>query len=161
MRSVYQHLADIESLYDEASSRGSEMIRSMATEIDSSWTLARRIEAFTTNRATMLERTRSISLAGILTGATSAIVRENRQQLAEWARARVAGIFADDLATLPEPVADGILTAIESLSSASVWAYLRETGFAPQAAHQVMQVGIAALLAGGRMEPPSADGAAP
>jgi TetR/AcrR family transcriptional regulator, regulator of autoinduction and epiphytic fitness len=157
VRSVYQHLADLESLYDEASSRGAEMIRSMASEIDPTWTLARRIEAFATNRATMLERTRSISRAGVLTGTTSAVVRENRQQLAEWARARVASIFSGDLATLPEPVADGILTAIEALSSASTWGYLRDTGYAPQAAHQVMQVGIAALLAGGRVEPTPGD----
>ena len=154
VRSVYQHLVDLESLYDEASTRGAEMIRSMATDVDPALPLTKRIEAFTVNRATMLERTRPISRAGVLTGTTSAAVRENRQRLADWTRQRVAAIFGAELATLPEPVAQGIVCAIDALSSASSWAYLRDTGYTPQAAHQVMQVGIAALLAGARAERP-------
>ncbi len=159
VRSVYQHLVDLESLYDEASTRGVEMIRSMASDVDPSLPLSKRIEAFSVNRATMLERTRPISRAAILTGTTSAVVRENRQQMAEWSRERVTIIFGAELATLPEQVAQGIICAIDALSSASTWAYLRDTGYSPQAAHQVMQVGVAALLAGARVErtEPTAD----
>ena len=158
VRSVYQHLADLESLYNDASTRGTEMVRAMAKEVDPSLPLARRIEEYTVNRATMLERTRPISRAGVLTGTTSAVVRENRQKMADWGRERVGRIFAAELATMPEAVAQSVLGAIEALSSAPTWDYMRETGYSPQAAHQVMQVGVAALLAGSRTDRPESAG---
>jgi AcrR family transcriptional regulator len=153
VRSVYQHLSDVEGLYAEAAARAAEAVRAMANEIDPSWPLTRRIEEFTLNRAVSLEKARPITRAGLVTEATSPVVRESRQKMNEWQRERIAHIFAGELEGIPEPVATGLVAAIDSLSCADMWVHWRSIGYNPQEAHQIMQVGVAAILAGARPSP--------
>lgn len=148
VRSVYQHFTDIEGLYADAAARTFDWVLSVTSEIDPGWPLARRIEEFANAQATALEALTPFSRASRLIEISSPTVRLYRATMQQWGLDRVARIFGAELDGVPEPVRDGVLAAVDVLTSADGWEHLRTTGASVEAARQAIQVGMTALLSG-------------
>jgi len=148
VRSVYQHFADVEGLYADASSRTLGWLQTSSAEIDPGLPLPRRIDTYALNRATTLETLAPFIRASRLMEPTSAVMRENRAAMHRWERSRISGAFAPELERINAGARSSLLSAIDALCSAEAWEHLRLSGHSARSARLVLRSGVTALLAG-------------
>jgi AcrR family transcriptional regulator len=148
VRSVYQHFADVEGLYADASARTLEWLRTSSAQIDPGLPLERRIDTYAANRASTLETLSPFIRASRLVEPTSAVMRENRAVMRRWERGRISAVFAPELERGTPASRSSLLSAIDTLTSAEAWEHLRTSGHSARTARQVLRRGVAALLAG-------------
>ncbi len=146
VRSVYQHFADVEGLYADATERTYEWVRETAKEIDPALGVAERVDAFVESRSSTLETLLPFHRAVRLMEPTSDRVRNDRLAMEKWEKDRVGRVFAQELRAMDPPKRNGVLAGIEVLSSADSWDHLRRNGQSARAARQVLRSGILCLL---------------
>jgi AcrR family transcriptional regulator len=146
VRSVYQHFADVEGLYADASARTLHWLRSSWSEIDPRWPLTQKIDEYSSNRASTLETLSPFSRASRLIEPNSAVMRENRATMRRWERIRIAAVFSPELEQMDPTERASRLSALDTLSSTEAWEHLRGSGRSVRSARQVLRSGLAALL---------------
>jgi AcrR family transcriptional regulator len=148
VRSVYQHFADVEGLYADASARTLDWVRSSWVEIDPDWPLARKIDEYSSYRVLTLEALSPFSRASRLIEPTSAVMRENRSTMRRWERERIAEVFSPELGRVGGTERDACLCALDTLTSTEAWEHLRGSGQSVRSARLVLRSAMVALLAG-------------
>ena len=148
VRSVYQHFTDVEGLFQETAARTCQMAQAMRVEIDPGWSLEKRVEAFTAERAAVLEALTPFNRASRLIEPSSSPLRESRLTLEQVGQEELEGVFDAELGQLEMPERGTLLAALDVMTSWPMWDHLRDSGAAPRDARRVMRVGLLAMLAG-------------
>jgi TetR/AcrR family transcriptional regulator of autoinduction and epiphytic fitness len=149
VRSVYQHFADVESLYADAADRTYRSVRETSKDLDVSLPLAKRVDLFVGHRTATLEALLPLRRAVRLMEPESDRIRDLRMEMEAWEKDRVAKVFAPELRKKATPSRSAALAGIDVLTSAESWDRLRRHGLSVRAARQVLRSGILALLGGG------------
>jgi len=148
LRTVWQQFADREALLVEAVRRDREIQRSLVKRIDPDQPLAARVEAFTSQRARVLEEMTPTWRAARAEQSFSAELRHDRGRRNAGARAEVEQIFAPELDQLPGQQRAQLLDALHAISLWSFWETLRtDLGLSPLAAREIVSRILTALLA--------------
>jgi TetR/AcrR family transcriptional regulator of autoinduction and epiphytic fitness len=124
-RSVFQHFADVESIYEAAGRRVGADLRPLLEPVDITLPLAARLDALVERRRALLERVDPIARAARVREPFSAQLQANRRHLSALMREQCRRVFAPELAGRPEAVADELGTAIAGAMSWSLWNHLR------------------------------------
>jgi len=148
VRSVYQHFSDVEGLFQATSTRTYEWVMGMTVDIDPSWSLDRRIEAFVAERSSILEALTPFSRASRLIEPTSVALRENRMLMEKQGREELSRVFATELEQLGGAERSAVLASLDVLTTWSSWDHMRNGGSSVRMARLVMRTGITAVLAG-------------
>lgn len=148
VRSVYQHFTDVEGLYRETAARAYKTMMAMVVDINPSWPIERRVDAFVAARSTLLEELSPISRASRVVEASSTALRDSRLMLEKEGRDELARVFGPELSKLQGAARSNLLAAMDLLSTWSAWDHLRTAGTTTRTARQVMRTGLLALLRG-------------
>ncbi|HLN15196.1 MAG TPA: TetR/AcrR family transcriptional regulator [Acidimicrobiales bacterium] len=148
VRSVYQHFSDVEGLFQETSSRNYEWAMAMVVDIDQTWPLKRRIDAFVAERSAVLEELTPFSRASRLIEPASPALRESRLLIEKEIRDELTRVFAPELSMLEPPERAVLLGALDVVTTWAAWDHLRNAGIGVKVARQIMRAGVACLLRG-------------
>ena len=148
VRSVYQHFTDVEGLFQETAARTCQTAQAMRIEIDPTWTLEKRVESFTAERAAVLESLTPFNRASRLIEPSSSPLRESRLTLAQAGLEELEAVFYAELGQLEMPERATLLAALDVMTSWAMWDHLRDSGATTRDARRVMRVGLLAMLAG-------------
>lgn len=147
LRTVWQQFADREALMVEAVRRDREILRSLVTRIDPEQPLAARVEAFTDQRARVLEEMTPTWRAARIQQPYSAQLQHDRKRRNSGGRAEVEQVFAPELDQLPRSQRDQLVDALHAISLWSFWETLRtDLGLSPLAAKEMLTRTFSALL---------------
>ena len=148
LRSVFQHFADLDALFAEASDRELSRIASRVDTIDPSGTLAERIDAFLRQRTVVLEQLTPARRAALLQEPTSELIVGVRDRLLALGREEVERTFAPELAGHDGDDRGELLDALDAVTSWQTWEALRaHQGLSIGAARSVVARTVRALLA--------------
>lgn len=146
-RTVWQHFADLESLYVEAGQLDAELVAALTERIDVDQPLEVRIALFTTQRARLFEEMAPSWRAGRLQEPFSEQIRRNRKALVEVAGREVAHLFAPELRAAPARQRAALSAAVQVSSLWAAWESMRtELNLSPAEARQVVARTLTALL---------------
>ncbi len=147
LRTVWQQFADREALLVEAVRRDREIQRSLVARIDPNQPLAVRVEAFTTQRARVLEEMTPTWRAARVEQPFSDQLQYDRKRRNSGALAEVRQIFAPELDQLPRQQREQLVDALHAISLWSFWETLRtDLGLSPLGAKEIMTRTFTALL---------------
>jgi TetR/AcrR family transcriptional regulator of autoinduction and epiphytic fitness len=146
-RSVFQHFADVESIYEAAGARVGADLRPLLGPIDTTLSLPARVEALAEVRRALLETVDPIARAARVREPFSPQLQASRRALSAMMREQCRQAFAPELADrLPED-ADQLVTAIAGALSWSLWNHLRaDLGLGDHDALAVMTRLVAGVL---------------
>ena len=148
LRTVWQQFADREALLVEAVRRDREIQRSLVQRIDPAQPLAVRVEAFTSQRARVLEEMTPTWRAARVEQPFSEELQHDRRRRNAGSRAEVEQVFAPELAQLPGQRRDQLVDALHAVSLWSFWETLRtDLGLSPLAAKEILSRIFSSLLA--------------
>jgi len=148
LRTVWQQFADREALLVEAVRRDREIQRSLVKRIDPAQPLAVRVEAFTSQRARVLEEMTPTWRAARVEQPFSEELQIDRRRRNAGSRAEVELVFASELAQLPGQRRDQLVDALHAVSLWSFWETLRtDLGLSPLAAKEILSRIFTSLLA--------------
>jgi AcrR family transcriptional regulator len=152
LRSIYQHFEDLEALFGAASGLYTDRVLAMATPIEPEGPLPDRLDAFTVQRARILEAVTPVRRAALLQEPFSAQLRETRRRMEALGRAEIARVFAAELGRVPPADRREVHAALEAASGWSAWEHLRTTGRSVDEVERVMHRTMCAVLSttGGR-----------
>jgi TetR/AcrR family transcriptional regulator, regulator of autoinduction and epiphytic fitness len=151
VRSVYQHFADVEGLFQETAERTRRSVVAMRVPIDPSWPLDRRVDAFAQERSTVLEAITPFSRAARLIEPTSTALQQSRLHLERQGREELELVFAPELDRLAPQERLTLLWCLDLLTTWSAWDHLRNSGAGPKEARRVMRSALLAVLIGLRI----------
>lgn len=147
LRTVWQQFADREALLVEAVKRDREIQRSLVARIDPEQPLAVRVEAFTAQRARVLEEMTPTWRAARVEQPFSDQLQYDRKRRNSGALAEVRQIFAPELDQLPGQQREQLVDALHAISLWSFWESLRtDLGLSPLGAKEIMTRTFMALL---------------
>lgn len=149
LRSVFQHFDDLEQIYEVAGRRVYKRLRHLLEPVPATVPVDERIDELVYRRAALLDGLDSVERAARLREPFSEQLRANRQALVRYRREQTETTLAPELARLPAPERDQVLTAIETATSWEAWYHLRtDQGLDPAGAAAVMRA-----LVGGSLVP--------
>lgn len=142
---MYQHFGDIEDLLFEATVAKVASLEARESPAPRTGPLARRLEAFVTQRVRLLEA---------ITPARRMIMLSSSQRMAtfieqtrERGRAQIAEVFATELNRLPRTERHEVLVALSAASSSTMWSELRDAhGLSRARAQRVVARTVRCLL---------------
>jgi TetR/AcrR family transcriptional regulator of autoinduction and epiphytic fitness len=147
LRSVFQHFADLESLFATAADKQVERLTPLATRVSPEATLEDRIALFVDARTRLLEAISPVRRAALLQAPFSEELAGRLHWSRESNRAEVARVFSPELAALPEKDRRDVLAALHAASEWYTWETLRvHDGLSATDARRVMSRMISALL---------------
>lgn len=126
LRSVFQHFADLESLYLAAGKREMDKVGPMMTPLDPELPLDQRIDHFVAQRVLALETMAPVARVARLREPFSAQLRTNRDLLKQTFRIWIEQAFAPELARLDATSRADTVEAILAGASFSAWYALRD-----------------------------------
>ncbi len=147
-RSLFQHFADREALYQAVAVQQYERIVPTLDPVDVSLPLSERIDTFVEQRAQLLETVTPVRRAALLLEPESEVVagwlRNTRRQKAR----EVVRVFRPELETIEERERGVLLAALVSASAWTAWEGLRaHQRLSEDRARAAMRTALAALLA--------------
>jgi AcrR family transcriptional regulator len=147
-RSLFQHFADREALYQAVAVQQYERIVPTLDPVDVSLPLSERIDTFVEQRAQLLETVTPVRRAALLLEPESEVVagwlRNTRRQKAR----EVERVFRPELETIEERERGVLLAALVSASAWTAWEGLRaHQRLSEDRARAAMRTALAALLA--------------
>jgi TetR/AcrR family transcriptional regulator of autoinduction and epiphytic fitness len=146
-RSVFQHFADLEQIYEVAGRRQVRALRPLLEAVDPTLPLPERVERFVTHRSRLLERLDPVARAARLREPFSDQLQANRDTVVRLMRAQVCDSFAPELRSLDPAAGDRSATALASASSWAAWYHLRnDQGLDVAAAAEVLRLLIWGVL---------------
>ncbi|MEA2365354.1 MAG: TetR/AcrR family transcriptional regulator, regulator of autoinduction and epiphytic fitness [Thermoleophilaceae bacterium] len=146
-RSLFQHFADREELYQAVAVKQFERIIPTLRPIDASRPLPERIDAFVDQRARLLETVTPVRRGALLLEPDSEVVslwlaKARKAKVAETAR-----VFAAEIERAPEHDRSALGAALGAVSAWSFWESLRaHQQLSVDASRAAMREAIAALL---------------
>ncbi|MEO8456810.1 MAG: TetR/AcrR family transcriptional regulator [Chloroflexota bacterium] len=147
LRSVFQHFADLESLFFAASERQVERMMPLAAHIKSDAPYAERLAAFVEARCQLLEALTPVRRAALLQEPFSTEIAGRLRWAREMNREESERVFAAELAALPATDRRDVAIALHAATEWTTWETLRaHDGLTEGAARRVMTRTIEALL---------------
>lgn len=147
LRSVFHHFEDLRALHEEASRRQYEAVSAMLRPIDPSAPFEERLEAFTAQRAKVLEFISPVRRASLLRVHEDAEVREGVGRIRGAKREETLRTFAAELDALPKAERALAVPLLASLASFDTWGVLRtHEGLSIAKARATVAHGIARIL---------------
>ncbi len=153
VRSLYQHFDDVDGLFGEAGARLADWVAVEAVDVDPTEPLDRRIVAYTSSRATVLERILPFHRAARVLAPSSQAMREWRTEMMVQSRSRLERAFDPELSALRGPQRDLVLAALDVLNTWQSWDQLRQAGRDVASTKRVLAAAFSALLS----HPPAAE----
>jgi TetR/AcrR family transcriptional regulator, regulator of autoinduction and epiphytic fitness len=147
LRSVFQHFADMETLFAAAADRQMERILSLLHPISPDPPLHERMAAFVAQRARVLEAITPVRRAALLMEPFSAEIAERLRRVRVLGRTEIEQVFAPELGRRGEADRRELLAALVVASSWSTWEPLRaHQGLPVEQARKVLTRVLNALL---------------
>jgi AcrR family transcriptional regulator len=125
VRSVFQHFADLETLYAAVVERQTERLQEFAIDVDAGAPFGERLDAFVAQRARLYERVTPVRRAGLVAAETSPTLQQALADIAAQHAREVAQVFAPELAS--SPVRADARAAVTLATSWEAWDRLRRT----------------------------------
>jgi AcrR family transcriptional regulator len=149
-RSVFQHFADREVLYQAVAMQQFERIMPTLRPIDPSRPLPERIDAFADQRSRLLEHVTPVRRAALLLEPSSEVVAGWLAKTRGAKASEVERIFRAELDALEEPRRATVLGALVAASAWTSWESLRaHQGLSAERARAAMRLALASLLGEG------------
>lgn len=147
-RSLFQHFADREALYQAVAVQQYERIVPTLDPIDASLPLEERIEAFTSQRGRLLETVTPVRRAALLLEPESEVVSGWLQSTRRQKAREVERVFRPELEKLEQRERGVRLSALVAASAWTAWEGLRaHQRLSEDRARAAMRATLAALLA--------------
>jgi TetR/AcrR family transcriptional regulator of autoinduction and epiphytic fitness len=146
-RTVFQHFPDREALFEATARFQYERVLPTLTPVDPALPLGQRIDAFTSQRARLLETVSGVRRGALLIEHESDTARRRLQE-ARRAKAReVERVFAAELDAVPKEERQPLLAALVALAAWTAWESWRShQGLSPDRARAAMRTGFERLL---------------
>lgn len=125
VRSVFQHFADLSSLYLAVSLRVSERLALLVRPVDVTLPLDARIDTFVRDRAVLLEAMTPFRRAAQVHGPFSPEIRRVLREGSVRLRRGIEEAFGPELGRLPADDRDTVLDALATATSWAAWDTLR------------------------------------
>jgi TetR/AcrR family transcriptional regulator, regulator of autoinduction and epiphytic fitness len=150
-RSLFQHFADREALYQAVAVQQFERIVPTLDPIDVSLPLSGRIEAFVAQRARLLETVTPVRRAALLLEPESEVVSGWLQSTRKQKAREVERVFRGELEKVAQPERGVLLAALVAASAWTEWEALRaHQRLSEERSRAAMRVTLTALLAAQR-----------
>jgi TetR/AcrR family transcriptional regulator of autoinduction and epiphytic fitness len=150
-RSVFQHFADREELYQAVAVQQFERIIPTLKPIDASLPLPERIEAFAEQRTRLLESITPVRRAALLLEPDSDVVSHWLAKARRSKAIEVERIFAGEIERMPKKERPAVAAALAAASAWTFWESLRaHQGLGVERARAAVKAALTALLAGQR-----------
>jgi TetR/AcrR family transcriptional regulator, regulator of autoinduction and epiphytic fitness len=147
-RSLFQHFADREALYQAVAVEQYERIAPTLEPIDVSLPLAERIDAFVEQRARLLETVTPVWRAALLREPDSEVVSSWLQTTRSQKAAKLEDVFGAELEQLGQSERGVVLAALVAASAWTFWEALRaHQRLSVDRSRAAMRETLAALLA--------------
>ena len=148
-RSVFQHFADREALYQAVARQQYERIAPTLEPIDLSLALPERVEAFVAQRARLLEKVTPVRRAALLLEPDSEVVSGWLQSTRRQKAREVERVFRQELERMPQSRRGVVLPALVAASAWTSWESLRaHQRMSVERSRAAMAAALSALLAG-------------
>jgi AcrR family transcriptional regulator len=153
LRTVFQHFADMESLYAALADRQTERVRALVAETpDPSLPRAQRVDALVSQRARFYETVTPVRRASLLVAHRSPELTARLDGVTRHLRRQLTATFEPELRTLDRARRTDALAALEAATAWETWDSLRRTQRrSVAAAARTVRVLVDAIL--GTMEP--------
>ncbi len=125
LRSVFQHFADLESLFAAAADRQVERLQALAVRIPADAPFEERLRLFIDARARLLERITPVRRAALLHEPFSAEIARRLKWARELKRDEDEHVFALELRDLPASERREVLQALNAATAWACWETLR------------------------------------
>ncbi|MFF3322049.1 TetR/AcrR family transcriptional regulator [Streptomyces sp. NPDC002889] len=152
-RLVFHHFADMAQLADTAITRRLEQLTARIKPLPTDGPRAARVTALAEQRARILEWMTPARLAILRMDQPSERVEEATRQVLDFARGRLAEVFAAELDRVPEDRRTDLLNGLDAVTTWGAWYHWRSGGLDIEAARRAMETAVHALLAA--TDPPS------
>ncbi|MFD4139519.1 TetR/AcrR family transcriptional regulator [Streptomyces sp. NPDC058572] len=152
-RLVFHHFADMDQLVDTAITRRLEQLIAQIKPLPTDGPRAARVAALTEQRARILEWMTPARLAILRREQPSERVEEATRQVQDFARGRLAEVFALELDRVPEERRTDLLNGLDAATTWGAWYHWRSVGLDTGAARRAMDTTVHALLTA--TDPPS------
>jgi AcrR family transcriptional regulator len=150
-RSLFQHFADREALYQAVAVQQYERMAATLEPIDVSLPLDDRIDAFVEQRARLLEAITPVRRAALLLEPNSDVVAGWLQSARRQKAREVERVFRQELEEIEQPERGLVLGALVSAAAWTSWESLRgHQRLSVDRARGAMRTAVAALLAAQR-----------
>jgi TetR/AcrR family transcriptional regulator, regulator of autoinduction and epiphytic fitness len=150
-RSLFQHFADREALYQAVAVQQFERIVPTLDPIDVSLPLSERIEAFVAQRARLLETVTPVRRAALLLEPESEVVSGWLQSTRRQKAREVERVFRGELEEVAQPERRVLLAALVAASAWTEWEALRaHQRLSEERSRAAMRVTLTSLLAAQR-----------
>ncbi|MFD9518346.1 TetR/AcrR family transcriptional regulator [Streptomyces sp. NPDC059979] len=146
-RLVFHHFADMSQLVEMAIARRLEQLIEQIRPIPTEGPRDVRVAALTEQRARILEWITPAQLALMRLESPGDRVAEVTRQVLDFARARLAEIFAEELERLPDPRRSEVLHGLDAVTTWGAWYHWRNSGLSIESAARTMETAVHALLA--------------
>ena len=147
LRSVFQHFADLETLFAVAADLQVERLAALARRIPADLPFEERLAAFTDARAKLLEAITPVRRAALLQEPFSPELASRLAWARDTNRAELRALFAGEIASRPEGERAALLAALDVATNWYAWETLRRhNGLSEEDARAVLRLSIAALL---------------
>src|SRR5215210_5375985 len=150
-RSLFQHFADREALYQAVAVQQYERIVPTLEPVDASMPLSERIEAFVAQRARLLETVTPVRRAALLLEPESEVVSGWLQSTRRQKAREVERVFRRELEEVAQPERGVLLAALVAASAWTQWEALRaHQRLSEERSRAAMRATLTALLAAQR-----------
>jgi TetR/AcrR family transcriptional regulator, regulator of autoinduction and epiphytic fitness len=147
-RSLFQHFADREALYQAVAVQQYERIVPTLDPIDVSLPLEERIDAFVAQRGRLLETVTPVRRAALLLEPESEVVSSWLQSTRRQKAREVERVFRPELEAIDQRERGVLVAALVAASAWTAWEGLRaHQGLSEDRARRAMRATLAALLA--------------
>jgi AcrR family transcriptional regulator len=153
-RLVFHHFADMAQLVDTAITRRLEQLTEQIKPLPTDGPRAARVAALAEQRTRILEWMTPARLAILRMDQPSERIEETTRQLLDFARGRLAEIFAEELDRVPEERRADLLNALDAVTTFGAWYHWRSGGLDIGTARRAMETAVHALLAATDPPPP-------
>ncbi|MFE5763471.1 TetR/AcrR family transcriptional regulator [Streptomyces sp. NPDC056492] len=147
-RLVFHHYADMSQLVETAITRRLEQLMEQTRPLPTDGPRAVRVAALTEQRARILEWITPAQLTLMRLEQNGDRIREVTRQVLDFARGRLAEVFAIELDRLPAERRTEVLHGLDAVTTWGAWYHWRSSGLDAEAATRTMATAVHALLAG-------------
>ncbi|MHC5701670.1 TetR/AcrR family transcriptional regulator [Streptomyces tirandamycinicus] len=152
-RLVFHHFADMGQLQDIAIARRLDQLAAQIVPLPAEGPRGARVAALVEQRARILEWITPARLTMMRLENPSERVEFATRQVLDFARRRLAEVFAEELDRLSGDRRADLLNGLDAVTTWGAWYHWRSSGLDPAAARRTMETTVHALLAATDREP--------
>jgi AcrR family transcriptional regulator len=145
-RLVFHHFEDMAQLADAAITRRLDQLTSQVRPLPTEGPREVRVAALAEQRARILEWLTPTRVAIDRLESPSERIQQVMRQMLDFARLKLAEIFAAELDRLPEARRTDLLNGLDAVTTWSTWHHWRTMGLSPEEARHALEATVHALL---------------